>query len=94
MNTQNVIDHLEQGLPMNARLKREIVRRLKSYKFNEDCADAALRMELAESQQRVKALEGALSRIISVAERCDSWESFPATELEAANKALEVTCQK
>lgn len=63
MNTQIVIDHLEQGLPMNARLKREIVRRLRSYKFNEDCANSSLQLQLAESEQRVKELKDVLKDI-------------------------------
>ena len=84
MNTQNVIDHLEQGLPMNARLKREIVRRLRSYKFNEDCANSSLQIQLADAEQRVKALEKALREI--------EWSNNSEWQSDRAKEALEDIC--
>jgi len=38
---------------------------------------------------RILALEKALSDLISVADRCDSWESFPCEDLDSAQDVLD-----
>jgi hypothetical protein len=42
----------------------------------------------SEQQARIASLEAALGALASVAEMCDSWESFPSGALEDAYAAL------
>ena len=40
-------------------------------------------------KNRVSVLEAALSQLLSEAEECDGWESFPSAYLDAAQDALD-----
>lgn len=42
----------------------------------------------ADAQAEIARLRGALERLADCAQRCDSWESFPQGELDAAYAAL------
>lgn len=43
---------------------------------------------IADAQAEIARLRGALERLADCAQRCDSWESFPQDELDAAYAAI------
>lgn len=40
-------------------------------------------------ERRIEDLEAGLNNLIEVAEKCDSWEAFPSSDLETAQKILD-----
>lgn len=55
---------------------------------------AILEAQLTAERERVRVLEDALGSLLSTAERCDGWESFPSDALDAGHSALQATAQE
>ena len=54
-------------------------------------ADRPDEWKMDELARKAKRLESALESLISTAQSCDNWESFPMAAIECAENALEAS---